>query len=287
MVIESWAHCVAGPLLEVMDKLGLSYPQGMLLLPVIKLAADITECFSNVFVYLQWGIVCGTHCTSWNSAAQEHSNTDSCHAQPDKHLPPHQCESAMVAFVCSWAAYVAGPLVVLMHELGLRYPQGISLLLSSAVPEGKGVSSSAAVEVAVMQALCAAHDVHIDGRHLALLCQKVTARCLGEPNGAFVEICGHQMSMLCHHSKLDELLESGFGAYCISTNHAGHKSLSGACLVCAPLVPADRDDSLHTSHLACHCVQVNLQMQKFSALSVNGSAYGAGQACGLTDPNVF
>ena len=74
---------------------------------------------------------------------------------------------------CSWAAYVAGPLVVLMHELGLRYPQGISLLLSSAVPEGKGVSSSAAVEVAVMQALCAAHDVHIDGRHLALLCQKV------------------------------------------------------------------------------------------------------------------
>ncbi len=65
-----------------------------------------------------------------------------------------------------------------MHELGLRYPQGISLLLSSAVPEGKGVSSSAAVEVAVMQALCAAHDVHIDGRHLALLCQKVPARCL-------------------------------------------------------------------------------------------------------------
>ena len=74
---------------------------------------------------------------------------------------------------CSWAAYVAGPLLVLMHELGLRYPQGISLLLSSAVPEGKGVSSSAAVEVAVMQALCAAHDLHIDGRHLALLCQKV------------------------------------------------------------------------------------------------------------------
>ena len=68
---------------------------------------------------------------------------------------------------------MAGPLVVLMHELGLRYPEGISLLLSSAVPEGKGVSSSAAVEVAVMQAICAAHDLHIDGRHLALLCQKV------------------------------------------------------------------------------------------------------------------
>ena len=84
-----------------------------------------------------------------------------------------QALSCLGLWRCSWAAYVAGPLVVLMHELGLRYPQGISLLLSSAVPEGKGVSSSAAVEVAVMQALCAAHDVHIDGRHLALLCQKV------------------------------------------------------------------------------------------------------------------
>ena len=68
---------------------------------------------------------------------------------------------------------MAGCLVVLMHELGLRYSQGLSLLLSSDVPEGKGVSSSAAVEVAVMQALCAAHGLQVQGRQLALLCQKV------------------------------------------------------------------------------------------------------------------
>lgn len=64
--------------------------------------------------------------------------------------------------------------MVLMHEQGLRYDDGLSLLLSSAVPEGKGVSSSAAVEVAVMQAVCAAYGVQLDGRHLALLCQKVS-----------------------------------------------------------------------------------------------------------------
>lgn len=40
--------------------------------------------------------------------------------------------------VLSWAAYVAG--LVIMHELGLRYLHGISLLLSSAVPKAKGVS---------------------------------------------------------------------------------------------------------------------------------------------------
>ena len=72
----------------------------------------------------------------------------------------------------SWAAYVAGALVVLMHERGARFADGISCLVASAVPEGKGVSSSAALEVAVMGALAAAHGIELDGRELALLCQK-------------------------------------------------------------------------------------------------------------------
>ena len=73
----------------------------------------------------------------------------------------------------SWAAYVAGALVVLMRERGMRFADGLSILISSAVPEGKGVSSSAAVEVATMQALTAAQGLALDGRDLALLCQKV------------------------------------------------------------------------------------------------------------------
>ena len=76
--------------------------------------------------------------------------------------------------LCSWAAYVAGALVVLMRERGMRFADGLSILISSAVPEGKGVSSSAAVEVATMQALTAAQGLALDGRDLALLCQKVT-----------------------------------------------------------------------------------------------------------------
>ena len=42
---------------------------------------------------------------------------------------------------------------MLMHECGARFYDGVSILVSSAVPEGKGVSSSAAVEVAIMQVL--------------------------------------------------------------------------------------------------------------------------------------
>lgn len=48
---------------------------------------------------------------------------------------------------------MAGALIVLMHECGARFYDGVSILVSSAVPEGKGVSSSAAVEVAIMQVL--------------------------------------------------------------------------------------------------------------------------------------
>lgn len=43
-------------------------------------------------------------------------------------------------------------------------------------PAGKGVSSSAALEVSVMSAVAAAHDIKLGGRELALLCQKVEVR---------------------------------------------------------------------------------------------------------------
>lgn len=80
---------------------------------------------------------------------------------------------------------MAGAIVVLMHEAGLRFHDGITVLVSSAVPEGLGVSSSAALEVATMQALATAHGLQLDGRELALLCQKVRSRAV---SGVF---CGY------------------------------------------------------------------------------------------------
>ena len=52
----------------------------------------------------------------------------------------------------AWAAYVAGAFLVLARERGIRFSNGARLLISSRVPEGKGVSSSAALEVATMSA---------------------------------------------------------------------------------------------------------------------------------------
>ena len=88
-----------------------------------------------------------------------------------------------------WAAYVAGVFLVLARERGLRL-QGAHVLIASTVPEGKGVSSSAAVETATMQAVCGAFDVEIQPRDIALLCQKAENLVAGAP-------CGVMDQMTC------------------------------------------------------------------------------------------
>ncbi|KAF5456554.1 hypothetical protein F2P56_026024 [Juglans regia] len=112
-----------------------------------------------------------------------------------------------------WAAYVAGTILVLMTELGVRFENSISMLVSSAVPEGKGVSSSAAVEVASMSALAAAHGLSISARDLALLCQKVENHIVGAPCGVMDQMtsaCGEAnklLAMVCQPAEIVGLVE--------------------------------------------------------------------------------
>jgi L-arabinokinase len=51
-----------------------------------------------------------------------------------------------------WASYAAGAFFVLSKQLGVRFSTGAKIVVASRVPIGKGVSSSAALEVSVMQA---------------------------------------------------------------------------------------------------------------------------------------
>jgi galactokinase len=82
-----------------------------------------------------------------------------------------------------WAAYVVGVLVVLERELGLQFDCGLRILIESRVPEGKGVSSSAALEVATMQAVTGLVGSTLDGRELARLCQMAENFVVGAPCG--------------------------------------------------------------------------------------------------------
>ena len=102
-----------------------------------------------------------------------------------------------------WAAYVAGVFHVLAREHGVQFPAGAAILVESDVPEGKGVSSSAAIEAATMEAVIAAWEVAIEPRLRAIRCQQVENLIVGAPCGVMdqmASICGRAgelMSLLC------------------------------------------------------------------------------------------
>ena len=111
-----------------------------------------------------------------------------------------------------WAAYVAGVFLVLMRERGIVFQEGARILIDSRVPEGKGVSSSAALEVAAMQAVVAAYNIDITPREMALLCQKVENLVVGAPCGVMDQMtaaCGEEgrlLALLCQPAELEEAI---------------------------------------------------------------------------------
>ena len=90
----------------------------------------------------------------------------------------------------TWAAYIVGVVVVLARECGLPLTSGARIVVVSDVPEGKGVSSSAAVETATMAAMACAFGIALEPRELALLCQTAENRVAGAP-------CGVMDQMTC------------------------------------------------------------------------------------------
>lgn len=109
-----------------------------------------------------------------------------------------------------WAAYVAGAFLVLARERGAAFAEGARILVSSSVPGGKGVSSSAALEVAAMKAIAGAFGLDVSGRELALLCQRVENLVVGAPCGVMDQMtaaCGQEgrlLALLCQPAELRE-----------------------------------------------------------------------------------
>ncbi|MDO5066326.1 MAG: galactokinase [Propionibacteriaceae bacterium] len=80
-----------------------------------------------------------------------------------------------------WAAYLAG-VVWVLREAG--HPVGpVSLVLTSDVPHGAGLSSSAAIECATMTALCDLFELDIAPMERAKLCQRAENVYVGAPTG--------------------------------------------------------------------------------------------------------
>ncbi len=87
-----------------------------------------------------------------------------------------------------WALYVIGALLVLRTEIGWRAPQGMRLAIESDVPHGAGVSSSAALEVAVLSALNRAFRLGLDGHKIARLAQQLENEIVGAPCGVMDQL---------------------------------------------------------------------------------------------------
>lgn len=124
----------------------------------------------------------------------------------------------------AWAAYLAGTVLVLGHELGADINCGIRILVRSDVPEAKGVSSSAALEVAAMRAVAHQLGIAIDGAEAAIVsdcrepCGRSTLRNHGPDDvrtrsyqqalGALVP--ARRNPRVCDHSRFDRLVGHRF-----------------------------------------------------------------------------
>lgn len=72
-----------------------------------------------------------------------------------------------------WTAYVLGNIHFLLRKFPGKIKSGLRLYMESDVPLNRGVSSSAAIEVAVMKSAAAACGIGLIGTELALACQWV------------------------------------------------------------------------------------------------------------------
>lgn len=129
--------------------------------------------------------------------------------QSDKHQSTSQYLLHMQHYFAAlpdnqqWAAYVAGVLCVLIVEFDLKLMHGIVLCLDSTVPVGKGVSSSAAIEVATMRAIVRLLQLDISAHQQAVLCQRVENFIVGAPCGLMDQMTssagtkGQLLTLLC------------------------------------------------------------------------------------------
>ena len=114
-----------------------------------------------------------------------------------------------------WAGYVVGIAQACLQRVARdgRDPPGLCVLIDSTVPEGRGVASSAALEVAAGAAIAACCDVRMSGRELAAYCQAVENHVVGAPCGIMDQMtsaCGRRdrlLQLLCQPGTIEAHVE--------------------------------------------------------------------------------
>lgn len=119
------------------------------------------------------------------------------------------CDVERVRALCKsqpgslWVCYILGALYFLKNLRGCGEVGGVDLFLASDLPPNKGVSSSAALEVAALKAVSTAWRVALSGTALATAGQWVENVVVGAPCGIMDQAAivlgkeGHLLPMLC------------------------------------------------------------------------------------------
>ncbi|HLF46148.1 MAG TPA: hypothetical protein VI548_06965, partial [Chitinophagaceae bacterium] len=109
----------------------------------------------------------------------------------------------------NWALYLLGCLLVLEKEKKLSL-NGLNIFIESELSWGKGVSSSAALEVALMNALDKLYNLNLENLELAVLAQKAENHVVGAPCGLMDQLTTHLgqknklLPLICQPHKIFE-----------------------------------------------------------------------------------
>jgi galactokinase len=132
-----------------------------------------------------------------------------------------------------WTAYVLGAFLLLRNRYPDQVKYGASVYIESEVPRNKGVSSSAAVEVAVMKASAACYGIALDGIALAEACQWVENVIAESACGIMDQAAsvlgdeGHVLPLLCQPCLPRPLVKLREGLRCWAIDSGVRHAVTG------------------------------------------------------------
>ena len=142
----------------------------------------------------------------------------------------------------AWGAYVLGCVqrcAMLASAERAIAAGGFRLVIHSDVPEGAGLSSSAALEVAVMRAVARHFGVEMDGETLAAHCQRVEHEVVGAPCGIMDQLTcaigqqGHLLRIRCQPAVVEGFLPIPDGISFLGIDSGARHSVAGAAYTTA------------------------------------------------------
>ncbi len=132
-----------------------------------------------------------------------------------------------------WTAYVLGVFTWLKEHFDEQVRGGMTVLVHSDVPLNKGVSSSAAVEVAVMKAAARAYGIELAGVELAEACQWVENVIAESACGIMDQIAvvlgdeGYVLPLICQSCIPQPLVRLPAGLACWGLDSGVRHQVSG------------------------------------------------------------